>query len=230
MARPHHEPSAEGAPGRIAGRGGEGTPSALPAPLPSLRHAGNLMTSHEEERAALLRYLDAARARRLRVLDLLDLDLVADELVHIDDDALLLYIHQDKGRRRLLIQLERGREGAGRRARVDEELPLRLVRCERVRVARDEDVAIELALERGERLRVAPRYHLVAVAQPQLELADLDHLCLREAVGDAGKECRVIKVATHLCAVAEAAPWSIREAGRALWRQRMPLAASAQRW
>lgn len=46
-------------------------------------------------------------------------------------------------------------------------------------VARDEDVHVELSLEDGQALPVAPRHDLMAVAQPHLELAQREHLVLR---------------------------------------------------
>jgi len=51
-----------------------------------------------------------------------------------------------------------------------------------VGVARDEDVNAELPLERGQRLGIAPRNDLVAMAQANLELAYRHYLLLRISV------------------------------------------------
>ena len=45
-------------------------------------------------------------------------------------------------------------------------------------VSGDENVHVELALNESEALRVAPRYHLVAVTQTDPELAHRHHLLL----------------------------------------------------
>ena len=107
---------------------------------------------------------------------------------------------------RVLLEGKRRREGAGGRARVDVELALALVRAEDVRVPGDEHVAVELTLQRAERLRVAPRHDLVAVAEPELELADLDRLGLRQAVGNVWQERSIVKVAAHHVHIARQRP------------------------
>ena len=71
-----------------------------------------------------------------------------------------------------------------------------------MRVARHEDVAIELPLQRAERLRVTPWHDLVAVAQAELELADFHHLGVGEAVCHIRKESTVVEIPpahVHVC-------------------------------
>lgn len=94
-----------------------------------------------------------------------------------------------------LLERKRGREGAGSGARIDVQLTLTLVSAKDVGVAGDEDVAIELALQRAQRLRVAPRHHLVPVAQAELELANLHSLVLGQRIGDIWQEDAIVKVA-----------------------------------
>jgi hypothetical protein len=64
--------------------------------------------------------------------------------------------------------------------RVDDVLLLILIHLGLVRVSRDEDVDVELSLQRGQRLRIAPRHAQVAVRQTESELADLKNLLLGE--------------------------------------------------
>lgn len=71
---------------------------------------------------------------------------------------------------------------SGRRTRVDEELAIMFICLKFVGVARDEDVNAELPLERGQRLGIAPRNDLVAMAQANLELAYRHYLLLRISV------------------------------------------------
>lgn len=68
--------------------------------------------------------------------------------------------------------------GSGGRTRVDVELVFILEGLKLVRVPRDEDVHVQLSLEQSQAGHVAPRDHLVAVDQADLELAHRDHLLL----------------------------------------------------
>ena len=65
------------------------------------------------------------------------------------------------------------------RPRVDVEFPLMLVSMELVGVTGDEDVDVQLPLHHGQTLHLAPGHHLVAVTQPDAELAHCHHLLLR---------------------------------------------------
>ena len=65
------------------------------------------------------------------------------------------------------------------RPRVDVELPLMLVSVELVGVTGDEDVDVQLPLHHGQTLHLAPGHHLVAVTQPDAELAHSHYLLLR---------------------------------------------------
>lgn len=76
----------------------------------------------------------------------------------------------------LLLQCSVGSRG---RARVDVELVLVLKRFKLVRVARNEDVDVQLPLEQRQAGHVAPGDHLVAVDQADLKLAHGHHLLLR---------------------------------------------------
>lgn len=76
----------------------------------------------------------------------------------------------------LLFQCAVGPSG---RTRVDVELVLVLKRFKLVRVAGDEDVDVELPLQQRQAGHVAPRDHLVAVDEANLELAHRHHLLLR---------------------------------------------------
>lgn len=75
---------------------------------------------------------------------------------------------------------------AGDGARVDEPAALVFVDPVLVGVPGDEDVDIQLPLQRRQRLLVAPGHHLVAVGEADLELAHLHHLGL-------GKLLRVLR-------------------------------------
>ncbi len=87
------------------------------------------------------------RCRRLLELYPLDLDLALHQLVDVGDDGGALDIHEDEGGHGRLVA-ERG-EGAGGRARVDVEAPVLLVGLELVRVAGDQDVAVQLTVDHG---------------------------------------------------------------------------------
>lgn len=69
--------------------------------------------------------------------------------------------------------------GSGGRTGVDVELVFVLEGFELVRVPGDEDIYVELSLQQRQAGHVAPRNHLVAVDQADLELAHSDHLLLR---------------------------------------------------
>lgn len=73
--------------------------------------------------------------------------------------------------------------GSCGRTRVDVELVLVLECLELVRVPGNEDVDVQLPLEQRQAGHVAPGDHLVAVDQPDLELAHCDHLLLRVVQG-----------------------------------------------
>lgn len=80
----------------------------------------------------------------LFVLDPFNFDVVGDQLVHVSDDGRTLNVHEDEGRDNLHID---GIVSASSRAGIDVEFILMLVRLEFVRMARDEDVHVELALD-----------------------------------------------------------------------------------
>ena len=69
--------------------------------------------------------------------------------------------------------------GSCGRTRVDVELVFVLECLKLVRVSRDEDVDIQLSLEKRQTGHVAPRDHLVSVDEANLELAHCHHLLLR---------------------------------------------------
>lgn len=110
------------------------------------------------------------------ILYSLDFHLVADQLVDVSDDDRALDVHQDEGRYDERVE---GVVRAGRRSGVDVEFVLVLVGLELVGVAGYEDVDVQLALNERQRFGVAPRDHLMAVSQPDPELAHGDHLLLR---------------------------------------------------
>ena len=62
-----------------------------------------------------------------------------------------------------------------------------------MRVAGDEDVDVHLPLQDGQRLLVAPRHHLVAVAHAHADVADLHHLGVRVCV------CVCVRVCVCVC-------------------------------
>lgn len=122
-------------------------------------------------------------------LDPLHLDLVPDQLVHVRYHGAVLDVHQNKGGcdRFGGQRVKRPRSRPG----IDEELVLLLVGLEFVRVPRNEDVHVQLALHQRQRLGIAPRHHLVAVQQPYPVLAHGHHLLLR--IVEAG----VVEVAAY---------------------------------
>lgn len=106
---------------------------------------------------------------------LVNANFALDEAVEITADVITLDVHQQERRNRLL---SRRRVRTGRASRVDEELAVHLERLEAVRVARDQDVAVELALHDPEGVAVAPGDNLVPVGDADPELLDRDHLGL----------------------------------------------------
>ena len=70
-------------------------------------------------------------------------------------------------------------EGTSCRAGIDEKLVVLFERLELMRVSGDKHVDVELTLQHGQALLVAPRNHLMAVCETDAKLAHRDHFLLR---------------------------------------------------
>lgn len=96
--------------------------------------------------------------RRLLEVDLVDLDLAVDQLVHVDDHAEAVDVHEHEARVHVVGDAAVGaRGGAG----VDDHSPLVLVRLELVGVPCDEDVHVQLPLEHRQGVQIAPWNNLM---------------------------------------------------------------------
>ena len=103
------------------------------------------------------------------------LGLVLDHLVDEGEDVVALDAEEDEGGPRIAVG---GGVGARHAARVDEVLAVVLRDAVLVRVAADQDVAVQLPLNRGQRFHVAPRNHLVAVDNSDLKVVNLHYFGL----------------------------------------------------
>jgi len=104
-----------------------------------------------------------------------DDDVVINKTVEVAADVVTLDVHEDEGWDDVRSAW---REGTGGAAGVDEELAVLLEGLEGVCVACDQDVAVELPLEHAESVVITPWHHVVAVAETNAELLNLDDLRL----------------------------------------------------
>lgn len=72
-----------------------------------------------------------------------------------------------------------GRIGPCRRTRVNVKVTFILIGLELMAMAGDQNVDVQLPLNKRKALRITPRYHLVAMAKSNPELAYSDHFLVR---------------------------------------------------
>ena len=116
-----------------------------------------------------------------RESELLDvgLGLIFDHLIDEGKDVVALHTKKDKRRAWVAVG---GRVSAGDTPWIDEVLAVVLSDVVLVRMSAHQDVAIKLSLYGGQRLHVSPGDHLMTMDDADLEVVNLDDLCLRKAL------------------------------------------------
>ena len=116
-----------------------------------------------------------------RESELLDvgLRLIFNHLIDEGKDVIALHTKKDKRRAWIAVG---GRVSAGDTPWIDEVLAVVLSDVVLVRMSAHQDVAIKLSLYGGQRLHVSPGDHLMTMDDADLEVVNLDDLCLRKAL------------------------------------------------
>ena len=116
-----------------------------------------------------------------RESELLDvgLGLIFDHLIDEGKDVVALHTKKDKRRAWVAVG---GRVGAGDTPWIDEVLAVVLSDVVLVRMSAHQDIAVKLSLYGGQRLHVSPGDHLMTMDDADLEVVNLDDLCLGETL------------------------------------------------
>ena len=116
-----------------------------------------------------------------RESELLDvgLGLVLNHLIDEGKNVVALHTKKDKRRARIAVG---SRVGAGDAPWIDEVLAIVLSDVVLVRMATHQDIAVKLSLYGGQGLHVTPGDHLMPVDDTDLEVVNLDDLCLGETL------------------------------------------------
>ena len=116
-----------------------------------------------------------------RESELLDvgLGLIFDHLIDEGKDVVALHTKKDKRRAWIAVG---GRVGAGDTPWIDEVLAVVLSDVVLVRMSAHQNIAVKLSLYGGQGLHVSPGDHLMTMDDTDLEVVNLDDLCLGEAL------------------------------------------------
>ena len=116
-----------------------------------------------------------------RESELLDvgLGLIFDHLIDEGKDVIALHTKKDKRRAWIAVG---GRVSAGDTPWIDEVLAVVLSDVVLVRMSAHQNIAVKLSLYGGQGLHVSPGDHLMTMDDTDLEVVNLDDLCLRKAL------------------------------------------------
>ena len=107
------------------------------------------------------------------------LGLILNHLVDEGEDVVALDTKKDKRGARVAVG---GRVGASDTTWIDEVLAVVLSDVVLVRMSAHQNIAVKLSLYGGQRLHVSPGDHLMTMDDTDLEVVNLDDLCLRKAL------------------------------------------------
>ena len=107
------------------------------------------------------------------------LRLVLNHLIDEGKNIVALHTKKDKRGARVAVG---GRVGSGDTSWIDEVLAVVLSDVVLVRMAANQDIAVKLSLYGSQGLHVSPGDHLMTMDDANLEVVNLDDLCLGEAL------------------------------------------------